>query len=293
MDTLGDGVAIQRVSWRRPRAIDFRSIQGNVGRLPRQPPFGSGGHAAEHDVCHGDLDRRADGVAARLVVGLAFWIGLAFQLDWIFPEYFQGSWSAILGSATTVGEVRLRQRTRDGLRALRRPGAGLLRPRWTPNSGQYVQLVILQSIFRLAARRRPAGTGKAFTAPVTERWIGRKRRPAGDFYGRCIVGRRHGQGSAGAVRGGWRPPAASGDGREGGRAARREDRRRGSTTPATPGAAEAHLADVEARVTMNPQWPDTPRRQRGGRPVACCLRGSEDTGATSGRSASHSDPDSQ
>ena len=26
----------------------------------------------------------------RLVVGLAFWIGLAFQLDWIFPEYFQG-----------------------------------------------------------------------------------------------------------------------------------------------------------------------------------------------------------
>ena len=28
MDTLGDGVAIQRVSWRRTRAIDFRSIQG-------------------------------------------------------------------------------------------------------------------------------------------------------------------------------------------------------------------------------------------------------------------------
>ena len=27
----------------------------------------------------------------------------------------------------------------------------------------------MQSIFRLAARRRPAGTGKAFTAPVTER----------------------------------------------------------------------------------------------------------------------------
>ena len=36
----------------------------------------------------------------------------------------------------------------------------------------------MQSIFRLAARRRPAGIGKAFTAPVTERWIGRKRRPA-------------------------------------------------------------------------------------------------------------------
>lgn len=28
MDTLGDSIAIQRVSWRKPRAIDFRSIQG-------------------------------------------------------------------------------------------------------------------------------------------------------------------------------------------------------------------------------------------------------------------------
>ena len=28
MDTLGDAIAIQRVSWRKPRAIDFRSIQG-------------------------------------------------------------------------------------------------------------------------------------------------------------------------------------------------------------------------------------------------------------------------
>ena len=30
MDTLGDSIAIQRVSWRRPRAIDFRSIQGAI-----------------------------------------------------------------------------------------------------------------------------------------------------------------------------------------------------------------------------------------------------------------------
>ena len=57
-----------------------------------------------------------------------------------------------------------------------RPPASL-RPRWTPKSGQYDQLDILQSIFRLAARRRPAGIGKAFTAPVTERWIGRKAPP--------------------------------------------------------------------------------------------------------------------
>ena len=30
IETLGDSVAIQRVSWRRPRAIDFRAVQGAV-----------------------------------------------------------------------------------------------------------------------------------------------------------------------------------------------------------------------------------------------------------------------
>ena len=46
-----------------------------------------------------------DGLDSRkgLIVGLAFWIGLAFQLDWIFPEFFQGQWSDLLGNAVTVG----------------------------------------------------------------------------------------------------------------------------------------------------------------------------------------------
>ena len=30
IETIGDGVAIQRVSWRRPRAVDFRAVQGAV-----------------------------------------------------------------------------------------------------------------------------------------------------------------------------------------------------------------------------------------------------------------------
>ena len=30
LETLGDSVAIQRVSWRRPRAVDFRAVQGAV-----------------------------------------------------------------------------------------------------------------------------------------------------------------------------------------------------------------------------------------------------------------------
>ncbi|MCY4123389.1 MAG: hypothetical protein OXG72_20975 [Acidobacteria bacterium] len=46
-----------------------------------------------------------DGLDSRkgLMVGLAFWIGLAFELDWIFPEYFQGPWSELLGNGVTVG----------------------------------------------------------------------------------------------------------------------------------------------------------------------------------------------
>ena len=30
IETIGDGIAIQRVSWRRPRAVDFRAVQGAV-----------------------------------------------------------------------------------------------------------------------------------------------------------------------------------------------------------------------------------------------------------------------
>ena len=46
-----------------------------------------------------------DGFDSRkgLVVGLAFWLGLAFQLDWLFPEYFQGPWSELLANSMTVG----------------------------------------------------------------------------------------------------------------------------------------------------------------------------------------------
>ena len=46
-----------------------------------------------------------DGFDSRkgLVVSLAFWLGLAFQLDWIFPEYFRGPWSELLANGMTAG----------------------------------------------------------------------------------------------------------------------------------------------------------------------------------------------
>ena len=164
MDTLGDAIAIQRVSWRRPRAIDFRSIQGaisadGVGNLL------SGLAGTVPNTTYGMSIAVAEltGVASRaigmcvgvvfvafaflpkflaliiaipgpvvaayfviivalifvfgikillqegldyrngIVVGVAFWLGIAFQLDWIYPESLQGAWGELLGNGMTVG----------------------------------------------------------------------------------------------------------------------------------------------------------------------------------------------
>ena len=64
------------------------------------------------------------------------------------------------------------------------------------------------------------------TAPVTERWIGRNRHPAVGLLWALHCGRTA---LAGICRGGagrLAPPAAGGDGREGGRARREDGRRR-------------------------------------------------------------------
>lgn len=164
MDTLGDSIAIQRVSWRRPGAIDFRAVQGAIAAdglgnllsglactVPNTTYAKSislteliGVAARSVGVCAGavfvvlaflpkfvaaiiaipgpvaaayliisvsllfvfgmkvllrdDLDYRKS-----LIVGIAFWLGLAFQMDWIFPQYFQGPWSELLGNGMTVG----------------------------------------------------------------------------------------------------------------------------------------------------------------------------------------------
>ena len=164
LDTIGDTIAIQRVSWRRPRAIDFRSIQGALnadglgnllsglaGTVPNTTYAASISVAELTGVtsrwvgaCVGVIfvvlaflpktvavvmaipnpvvaayfivalsilfvmGMRIlfqDGLDYRkgLVVGLAFWLGVAFQLDWIFPEYFQGALGELFGNAMTVG----------------------------------------------------------------------------------------------------------------------------------------------------------------------------------------------
>ena len=163
MDTIGDTIAVQRVSWRRPRALDFRAVQGALtadglgnllsglaGTVPNST-YATGiaveltGVAARavgvavgivfvglgflpkftavifaipgpvvgayyivlvallfifgmKIVVHEGLDNRKG-----LIVGLGFWLGVAFQLDWIFPEYLQGPWGELLGNGMTVG----------------------------------------------------------------------------------------------------------------------------------------------------------------------------------------------
>ena len=166
LDTIGDCIAIQRISWRRPRAIDFQSIQGalaadGVGNLLSGLLGTLPNTTYVHSIAVADITRvtaRAVGICVGIIfvvlaflpklvavvvampgpvvaaymiviaaslfilgvrilvhdgldyrkgvaVGLAFWLGLAFELDWIFPAYFQGMWSDLFGNGLTVGGV--------------------------------------------------------------------------------------------------------------------------------------------------------------------------------------------
>ena len=243
MDTLGDGIAIQRASWRKPRAIDFRSVQGamtadGVGNLLS----GLAGTVPNTTYATGTSIVELTGVAARsvgvclglvlvvmalipklmaaiiaipgpvvaayyvllvarlftfgieilqqdgldyrksLVVGLAFWFGLAFQLDWIFPQYFQGVWSELLGNAMTVGGLTVialtlfeelttprRQRLRVALSADAYPKIDAFlakwggRRRWSKETIERVRAVGEETLLLLLNRRaddRTAGEAR-------------------------------------------------------------------------------------------------------------------------------------
>ncbi len=164
MDTIGDCIAIQRISWRRPRAIDFQSIQGalaadGLGNLLSGLMGTVPNTTYVHSIAVADLTRvtaRIVGICVGIVfvvlaflpklvavivampgpvaaayyivivaalfilgvrvlmhdgldqrkgtaVGLAFWLCVAFELDWIFPEYFQGAWGDLFANGLTVG----------------------------------------------------------------------------------------------------------------------------------------------------------------------------------------------
>ena len=164
IETIGDAVAIQRVSWRRPRAVDFRAVQGalaadGVGNLLS----GLLGTVPNTTYSSSVSVTELTGVAARgvgivfgvaliilafspkvlavvlaipspvaaayvtvllamlfvlgmkivvqdginyrlgLIAGLSFWIGVGFQSDMIFPEYFSDFAGGLFRNGMTAG----------------------------------------------------------------------------------------------------------------------------------------------------------------------------------------------
>ncbi|MDE3001133.1 MAG: hypothetical protein OXU79_18810 [Gemmatimonadota bacterium] len=164
IETVGDGVAIQRVSRRRPRATDFRLVQGalnadGMGNLLSglfgTPPNTTYSTSISLAELTGVAARRVgiyigvifvllalspkvtalviaipnpvaaayvtlligllfvqgmkliveDGIDHRkaTVVGLAFWLGVGFQNQVIFPDLIGGTWGTLLGNGMTAG----------------------------------------------------------------------------------------------------------------------------------------------------------------------------------------------
>ena len=84
MDTLGDSIAIQRASWRKPRAIDFRSVQGAIN-ADGLGNFLSGCGGTVPNTTYGSSIAIAEltGVAARRV---GMFVGLTFVALALLPK---------------------------------------------------------------------------------------------------------------------------------------------------------------------------------------------------------------
>ena len=164
IETIGDAVAIQRISWRRQRAVDFRSVQGAVtadgvgnllsgcaGTVPNTtysssvavteltgvgargvgiaagalfvilaffpkllavilaiPSPVAGGYLAILVASLFVVGMKVvfqDGMDYRkgMIAGISFWVGVGFQNNMIFPEYFAGFAGGLLQNGMTTG----------------------------------------------------------------------------------------------------------------------------------------------------------------------------------------------
>ncbi|MCQ3810114.1 MAG: hypothetical protein KTV68_06120 [Acidimicrobiia bacterium] len=164
VETIGDSVAIQRVSWRKPRAVDYRVVQGAVaadgtgnllsglaGTVPNTTYSTSvsiteltGVAARRVGVAIGAIfivfaflpkflalvlaipdavvaayitvliallfvvgmrivSEEASDYRKGLIAGVAFWLGVGFQNNLIFPEYLEGFAGGFLENGMTSG----------------------------------------------------------------------------------------------------------------------------------------------------------------------------------------------
>lgn len=164
VETIGDSVAIQRVSWRKPRAVDYRVVQGAVaadgtgnllsgvaGTMPNTTYSTSvsiteltGVAARRVGVAIGVIfimlaflpkflalvlaipdavvaayitvlmallfvvgmrivSEEAADYRKGLIAGVAFWLGVGFQNNLIFPEYLEGFAGGFLENGMTSG----------------------------------------------------------------------------------------------------------------------------------------------------------------------------------------------
>lgn len=164
VETIGDSVAIQRVSWRKPRAVDYRVVQGAVaadgtgnllsglaGTVPNTTYSTSvsiteltGVAARRVGVAIGVIfimfaflpkflalvlaipdavvaayitvlmallfvvgmrivSEEASDYRKGLIAGVAFWLGVGFQNNLIFPEYLEGFAGGFLENGMTSG----------------------------------------------------------------------------------------------------------------------------------------------------------------------------------------------
>ncbi len=164
VETIGDSVAIQRVSWRKPRAVDYRVVQGAVaadgtgnllsgiaGTVPNTTYSTSvsiteltGVAARRVGVAIGTIfiilaflpkflalvlaipdavvaayvtvlisllfvvgmrivSEEAADYRKGLIAGIAFWLGVGFQNNLIFPEYLEGFAGGLLENGMTSG----------------------------------------------------------------------------------------------------------------------------------------------------------------------------------------------
>jgi len=164
VETIGDSVAIQRVSWRQPRAVDYRVVQGAVAAdgtgnllsgLAGTVPNTTYSTSVSITELTGVASRRVgvaigatfvvmaflpkflalvlaipDAVVAAyitvliallfvvgmkivvdeasdyrkgLIAGVAFWTGVGFQNNLVFPEYLEGFAGGFLANGMTTG----------------------------------------------------------------------------------------------------------------------------------------------------------------------------------------------